>query len=59
VLELPVRIVKVSKENMPSYVTDMMQKGFRCIEINSGEYSCTKRINEIQDYIVILLSAPG
>ncbi|MEM0066788.1 MAG: hypothetical protein QXT76_06940 [Sulfolobales archaeon] len=56
---MPVRIVKVSKENMPSYVTDMMQKGFRCIEINSGEYSCTKRINEIQDYIVILLSAPG
>jgi len=56
---VPVKIVKVSRENMLSYITDMTQKGFRCMEINSGEYSCTKRINEIQDYIVILLSTPG
>lgn len=56
---MPVKIVKVSKESVTSYITDMVQKGFRCTEINSGEYSCTKRINEIQDYVIILLSAPG
>lgn len=56
---MPVKIVKVDRERVPSYITDMVQKGFRCMEMNSGEYSCTKRINEIQDYVIILLSAPG
>lgn len=56
---MPVKVVKVNKNDMLSYIADMTQKGFRCTEIDPGEYSCTKRINEIQDYIVILLSSPG
>ncbi|MCX8184841.1 MAG: hypothetical protein RMI56_00510 [Sulfolobales archaeon] len=56
---MPVKIVKVSREAVSSHIVDMTQKGFKCVEIGSGEYSCTKRINEIQDYVVIFLTSPN
>ncbi len=54
---MPVKVVKAGRGNVLSYVTDMTRKGFRCVEVSPGEYRCTKRINEIQDYTVILLSS--
>ncbi len=59
VLEVPVKIVKTAQSTVLSHVVDMTRKGFKCVEVASGEYRCTKRINEIQEYTIILLSSPG
>ncbi|MCS7099488.1 MAG: hypothetical protein NZ925_04000 [Sulfolobales archaeon] len=56
---MPVKIVKVSRETLTSHISDITRKGFKCVEIGSGEYSCMKRINEIQDYVVIFLTSPN
>ena len=54
---MPIKVVKINKDEVPSHIADMTRKGFRCTEIDPGEYSCTKKINEVQDYVVILLSS--
>jgi len=53
---VPVKIVKVVREELETYVRDMTRKGFTCREVNVGEYSCVKKINEVQDYVVVLLA---
>lgn len=56
---MPIKVVKVEKDEVLSYVTDMSRRGFKCVELGSGEYSCSKSINEIQEYIVVLLPSPS
>lgn len=55
---MPVKIVKVVREELETYIKDMTRKGFTCREVNVGEYSCVKKINEVQDYVVVLLAPP-
>jgi len=55
---VPVKIVKVLREELETYIEDMTRRGFTCKEIDVGEYNCVKKINEVQDYVVVLLTPP-
>jgi hypothetical protein len=55
---VPVKVVKVLREELETYIEDMTQRGFTCREIDVGEYNCVKKINEVQNYIVVLLTPP-
>jgi|YelNatPaOPRAMG01_1025707.scaffolds.fasta_scaffold11846_9 hypothetical protein len=54
---MPIKILKVSRDELLTHMSSMSQRGFKCVELGGGEYSCSKRINEIQEYVVILLSS--
>lgn len=56
---MPIKVVKINKEEISLHIADMARQGFKCTEIDSGEYGCVKKINEIQDYVVIFLSSMG
>lgn len=49
---MPVRAVR--SRDVPSLVREYVRLGYRCTEEPDGTAVCVRRINEVQEYVVVI-----